>query len=70
VVTAIPLAFHFYGMFGALVAVAAGDLPFYFVLVAAASREGVSTWKQDVLATGAFLFLLGLGLVLRKSFFG
>jgi len=70
VVTAIPLAFHFYGMFGGVVAVAAGDLPFYFVLVAAASREGVSTWKQDLLATGAFLFLLGLGLVLRKSIVG
>lgn len=69
-VTAIPLAFHFYGMFGAVVAVTAGDLPFYFVLVAAASREGVSTWKQDLLATGAFLFLLGFGLVLRKSFVG
>ena len=70
VVSAIPLAFHFYGMFGAVVAVAAGDLPLYVVLVAAASREGVSTWKQDLLATGAFLFLLGLGLVLRKSFVG
>jgi O-antigen/teichoic acid export membrane protein len=69
-VTAIPLAFHFYGMFGAVVAVAAGDLPFYFVMAAAASREGVSTWKQDLLATGAFLFLLGLGLVVRRSIAG
>jgi len=67
VVTAIPLAFHFYGMFGAVVAVAAGDLPFYFVLVAAASREGISTWKQDLQATGVFLALLGLGLALRLS---
>ena len=70
VVTAIPLAFHFYGMFGTVVAVAAGDLPFYFVLVAGASREGVSTWKQDIFASGWFLFLLGLGLVLRKSIVG
>jgi hypothetical protein len=70
VFTAIPLAFHFYGMFGAVVAVAASDLPFYFVLVAAASREGVSTWKQDLLATGLFVSLLLLGLVLRNSIVG
>lgn len=70
VFTAIPLAFHFFGMLGAVVAVAASDLPFYFVLVAAASREGISTWKQDLQATGIFLFLLGLGLVLRRSIVG
>ena len=70
VFTAIPLAFRFYGMFGAVVAVAASDLPFYFVLVAAASREGVSTWKQDLQATGIFLFFLGLGLFLRRSIAG
>jgi O-antigen/teichoic acid export membrane protein len=69
VITAIPLAFHFYGMFGTVIAVAAGDLPFYFVLVGAASREGVSTWKQDLQATGVFLALLGLGLIPR-FFFG
>ena len=40
VVTAIPLAFHFYGMFGAVVAVAAGDLPFYFVLVCRGKPRG------------------------------
>lgn len=70
VVLAIPIAFHFYGMFGAVVAVAAGDLPFYFVLVTGASREGVSTWRQDLQATGVFLVLLAIGLILRKSIFG
>ena len=70
VVIAIPLAFHFYGMFGAVIAVAAGDLPFYFVLVAAASREGISTWRQDLQATGVFLVLLGLGLAVRKAILG
>ena len=67
VVLAIPVAFHFYGMFGAVIAVAAGDLPFYFVLVTGASREGVSTWRQDLQATGAFLILLAIGLVLRRA---
>jgi O-antigen/teichoic acid export membrane protein len=70
VIAAIPLAYHFYGMFGAVVAVAAGDLPMYFVTVAGASREGVSTWRQDLAATGIFLAMLGLGLALRTSFIG
>jgi O-antigen/teichoic acid export membrane protein len=65
VVAAIPLGFHFFGMFGAVIAVAAGDLPMYFVLVTGASREGVSTWRQDLEATGIFVAFLGLGFVLR-----
>jgi O-antigen/teichoic acid export membrane protein len=69
-IAAIPLAFHFYGMFGAVVAVAAADLPMYFVTVAGASREGVSTWRQDLQATGIFLALLGVGLALRQSIIG
>jgi O-antigen/teichoic acid export membrane protein len=70
VVTAIPLAFHFFGMFGAVIAVAAGDLPLYFVTVTGASREGISTWRQDLKATGVFLAFLGLGLVLRIAITG
>jgi hypothetical protein len=57
-------------MFGAVVAVAAGDLPLYFVTVTGASREGISTWRQDLQATGIFLALLGLGLALRISIVG
>ncbi len=67
VIIAIPLAFHFFGMFGAVIAVAAGDLPLYFVTVTGASREGISTWRQDLLATGFFLVLLGFGMALRVS---
>jgi O-antigen/teichoic acid export membrane protein len=62
---AIPLGFHFFNMFGAVIAVAAGDLPMYFVFVTGASREGVSTWRQDLTATGVFVALLGVGFVLR-----
>jgi O-antigen/teichoic acid export membrane protein len=65
-VTALPLAFHFYGMFGAVVAAAAGDFPLYLTEMIGASREGISTWRQDLKATGIFLVLLGLGLALRK----
>jgi hypothetical protein len=52
-------------MLGAVVAVAAGDFPLYIVTVVGASREGVSTWKQDLAATGVFIVLLGTGLLLR-----
>jgi len=65
VIAAIPVGFHFFGMFGAVIAVAAGDLPMYFVLVTGASREGVSTWRQDLGVTGVFVTLLCLGFVLR-----
>ena len=70
VIVTIPFAFHFFGMFGAVVAVAAGDLPMYFVLVAGASREGVSTWRQDLQATGVFLVFLATGFALRTLFAG
>jgi O-antigen/teichoic acid export membrane protein len=70
VVTAIPVAFHFFGIFGAVIAVAAGDLPLYIVTVTGASREGISTWRQDLLATGIFVALLSLGLALRISIVG
>lgn len=67
VTTAIPVAFKFFGMTGAVVAVAAGDLPLYLVTVSGASREGISTWRQDFQTTGIFLSFLGLGLLVTKS---
>jgi len=67
IMTSIPIAFRFFGMPGAVVAVAAGDLPLYLVTVTGASREGISTWKQDLQATGIFLTLLALGLLLRRA---
>ena len=65
VITAIRVAFHFFGLFGAVIAVAAGDFPLYVVTVTGASREGISTWRQDLQTTGFFLFLLSIGLALR-----
>ena len=70
IVIAIPLGFHFFGMVGAVVAVAAGDFPLYVVLVTGASREKVSTWRQDLQATAIFLAMLGVGLLIRGSIFG
>jgi O-antigen/teichoic acid export membrane protein len=65
--TLIPLGFHYYGMLGAVVAVAAGDLPVYFVVQYAAYREKISTLLQDALMTVAFIAVLICGLLLRAS---
>lgn len=69
IITAIPVAFKFFGMPGAVVAVAAGDLPLYLVTVTGASREGISTWRQDLYSTGIFLAMLSCGLFIHKVAF-
>jgi O-antigen/teichoic acid export membrane protein len=63
----IPLGFHFFGMLGAVVAVAVGDLPVYFVIQYAAYRERVGTLLQDALMTVAFVGILAGALVLRAA---
>ncbi len=63
--TLIPLGFHYYGMLGAVIAVAVGDLPVYFVVLYAAYREKVGTFLQDVLMTVAFVVTLACALALR-----
>ena len=65
--TLIPLGFHYYGILGAVVAVAAGDLPVYFVVLYAAYRERVGTLLQDALMTVAFVMTLAGALVLRAA---
>lgn len=65
--TLIPLGFRYYGMLGAVVAVAAGDLPVYFVVLYAAYRERVGTLLQDVLMTVAFVMTLAGALTLRAA---
>lgn len=65
--TLIPLGFHYYGMLGAVVAVAAGDLPVYFVVLYAAYREKVGALLQDLLMTVAFVVTLAGALALRAA---
>ena len=62
----LPLGHHFFGMKGALVSVAAGDLPLYVVLGIGVAREKVSLWRQDAVATLIFLACLALGYGLRS----
>jgi O-antigen/teichoic acid export membrane protein len=73
--TLIPLGYHFGPMLGgiwplaaqhghllgAVMGVAAGDLPFYIVLTYGVQREKVGVWRQDILATAMFLVLLTAG---------
>ena len=70
VVTAIPLFFHFFGVFGGVVAVVAGDWPMYLIPVFGGSGEGVWPWGEVWAARGFFLALLGLGWVRGKSTVG
>ena len=64
----IPLGWHFYGLLGAVIAVAAGDLPLYVVTQFGATREGVKPLWQDLQLTGCFLAFLGVDFFLRRSF--
>ncbi len=62
----IPLAFHRFGMPGAIVAIAAGDLPLYVMTQVGAVRHGMKPLLQDLLLTCVFLLLLGLQFSLRR----
>ncbi len=68
VLIGIPVAFHFYGLLGAVIAVAAGDFPLYLVIQGGAVREGIRPLKQDLQMTSAFVGLMVLEFGLRKAF--
>ncbi len=68
VFASIPIAFHFFGMFGAVIAIAAGDFPLYVVTQFGATREGVRPLRQDLQMTGIFLVVLLACFLLRRSF--
>jgi O-antigen/teichoic acid export membrane protein len=53
--TVLPVAFHFFGMFGAVISVAAGDLPLYVAIQFGLMRQGVNLWLQDLKMTGIFV---------------
>jgi len=64
----IPLAYHFFGLPGAVVAIAAGDLPLYIVTQFGATREGVKPLWQDLQLTVGLVCWLLLEFTLRKAF--
>ncbi len=65
--TAIPLALRFWGLRGAVWAVAGGDLPLYVVFQFGATREGIKPLRQDLAMTLIFVTLLSLEFALRHA---
>jgi O-antigen/teichoic acid export membrane protein len=51
----LPIAFHFFGMFGAVVAVAAGDFPLYLAIQFGLWRQSIGLWRQDLKMTAVFV---------------
>jgi O-antigen/teichoic acid export membrane protein len=51
----IPVAFHFFGMFGAVIAVAAGDFPLYLAIQFGLWRQSIGLWRQDLKMTAVFV---------------
>lgn len=68
IVVGVPLAFHFFGMKGAVAAVAAGDFPFYVVNQIGATRAGIRPFRQDLQMTALFIFILLAFFYLRRLF--
>jgi O-antigen/teichoic acid export membrane protein len=63
----LPIAFHFYGLPGAVVVIALGDVPNYLSTVYGLKRHGLLGIGQDLLATGVLVAAVALGLALRIS---
>lgn len=51
----IVVAFHFFHMFGAVIAVAAGDFPLYVSMQIGMQRNRVGVWSQDLKMTAVFV---------------
>jgi O-antigen/teichoic acid export membrane protein len=63
----LPVGFHYYGIVGATIGVAASDLPVYIIYLLSARRERIYVGRQDLWVTCAFLAILGAGLGLRHA---
>jgi O-antigen/teichoic acid export membrane protein len=64
----LPLGYHFFGIAGAVAAVAISDLPVYIVNVYASYRQGLGMLQQDALMTLFFLGTLTAGFAIRHAF--
>jgi O-antigen/teichoic acid export membrane protein len=63
----LPLGFHWFGLVGAVSAIALFDLPTYFVNLYGLSRERLSSIRQDIVYTGFFVMILAVCLLIRYS---
>ncbi len=68
VIVGIRVAFAYYGMTGAVIAVAAGDFPLYAVIQFGATRERIRPLRQDLLLTSLFLCMIAFCFFLKHVF--
>jgi O-antigen/teichoic acid export membrane protein len=64
----LPLGYSYFGIVGAVAAVAVSDLPMYVVNVYASYREGLGMLRQDGLMTLVFIGTLAAGFAIRHAF--
>jgi len=64
-VALLPLGYSYFGIVGAVAAVAISDLPMYVVNVYASYREGLGMLRQDALMTLVFVVTLAVGFTIR-----
>ena len=64
----LPLGYNYFGIVGAVAAVAVSDLPMYFVNVYASYRQGLGMLRQDGLMTLVFIGTLAAGFAIRHAF--
>jgi O-antigen/teichoic acid export membrane protein len=72
IVLGIPAGFYLTqsfhgGMLGAVIAVAAGDFPYYLVIQYGAIKEGIRPLKQDLVLTAGFIGLITAEYLLRHG---
>ncbi len=63
----LPLAFHYYGLPGAVVVIALGDVPNYLATLYGLKRHGLLGIGQDVLATSVMVLVVIVGLAARYA---
>lgn len=63
----IPLAYRYFGLLGAVIAVALGDFPLYLVIEWGAMRERIRPLWQDLQLTSVFAALLTVEWLLRRG---
>ncbi len=64
---ALPIGFHFYSVFGAVVVIAFNDLPFYVLTSYGLYQEKLSVLKQDLAATLILLSAIAIVVAVRYN---
>src|SRR5205823_14462713 len=63
----LPLGFHYYGLRGAVVVIALGDVPNYLSTVYGLKRHGLLGIGQDLLATAVMVGIVAIGIAVRMA---